>query len=85
MLKIENLQVKYGDFMAVESASVRIPEGKIVSLIGANGAGKSSLLNAAAGILKPERGRVFFAGEEITGKDASKIGNAFAKAAELLS
>ena len=73
MLKIENLQVKYGDFLAVESASVRIPEGKIVSLIGANGAGKSSLLNAAAGILKPERGRVFFAGEEITGKDASKI------------
>ena len=62
MLKIENLQVKYGDFMAVESASVRIPEGKIVSLIGANGAGKSSLLNAAAGILKPERGRVFFCG-----------------------
>ena len=73
MLRIENLQVKYGDFTAVESASLEVPEGEIVSLIGANGAGKSSLLNAAAGILKPESGRVFFAGKDITGKEASEI------------
>ena len=73
MLSVEKLQVSYDGFVAVFSASLKISAGQIVSLIGANGAGKSSLLSAAAGLLKPGGGRVLFDGEEITGLTADQI------------
>lgn len=73
MLKVENVQAKYGDFIAVHSASLDVPEGKIVSLIGSNGAGKSTLMDTIAGLHKPSAGKVFFKGEDITGMPAEKI------------
>lgn len=73
MLKLENLSVRYGDFIAVSSVSIHIPEGKIVALIGSNGAGKSSLLNAAAGLVPCDSGRALFANEDITDMPACRI------------
>ena len=73
ILKVENLQAKYGDFLAVESASLDVPYGKIVSVIGANGAGKSTLMDTIAGVHRPSAGKVIFKGEDITGLPAEKI------------
>lgn len=73
MLKIDSLRVAYGDFVAVSGASLEAGDGQIVAVIGANGAGKSSLLNAAAGLLPPSGGKVFFRGEDITGIAPDKI------------
>ena len=73
ILKVENVQAKYGDFLAVESASLEVPQGKIVSVIGANGAGKSTLMDTIAGVHKPSAGKVIFKGEDITGMPAEKI------------
>ena len=75
MLSIEELRVCYDGFIAVDSASLNVSAGQIVSLIGANGAGKSSLLSAAAGLLKPERGKVTFLGEDLTGMPADQAQN----------
>ncbi len=66
LLKLDNLQIRYGDFTAVSSASLEVPSGSIVSLIGANGAGKSSLLNCIAGLLPPASGTILFQGEDVT-------------------
>ena len=65
ILKVENVQAKYGDFLAVESASLEVPQGKIVSVIGANGAGKSTLMDTIAGVHKPSAGKIIFKGEDI--------------------
>lgn len=73
MLRIENLQVKYKDFIAVSSVSMEAAAGQITALIGANGAGKTSLLSSAAGLISPAEGRVFFCGEDITALSADQI------------
>lgn len=73
MLQIENLRVHYGDFCAVSSVSLSLAPGKIAALIGANSAGKSSLLSAVAGLIKPSSGRVLFQGEEVTGMSADQL------------
>lgn len=73
ILKVEGLQAKYGDFLAVESATLDVPEKKIVSVIGSNGAGKSTLMDTISGIHKPSAGKVIFKGEDITGMPAEKI------------
>ena len=73
MLKIDGLQVKYGDFIAVSSVSMEAAEGKITALIGANGSGKTSLLSSAAGLIRPAAGWVKFCGEDITGLSADQI------------
>ena len=73
ILKVEGLQAKYGDFLAVESATLDVPKGKIVSVIGSDGAGKSTLMDTIAGIHKPSAGKVYFKGEDITGMPAEKI------------
>jgi branched-chain amino acid transport system ATP-binding protein len=73
ILKVENLQVNYGDFRAIEGASLEVEGGKIVSVIGANGSGKSTLLNAICGMLKPVSGKVFFEGKPITGMRPDKL------------
>ncbi len=75
MLKIENIEAKYGDFIAVHGASLEIPAGKIISVIGANGAGKSTLMDCIAGVHKPSSGKVYFKGEDITGLPACEIVN----------
>lgn len=73
MLRIEDLQVHYGDFVAVQSVSFSVESGTITALIGANGAGKSSLLNAVAGLVRPTAGKVYLDEEDITGYSADRI------------
>jgi branched-chain amino acid transport system ATP-binding protein len=66
LLQVESLALRYGDAIAFSDVSLEVGEGEIVALIGANGAGKTSLIRAIAGIEKPSRGRVLFRGREIT-------------------
>lgn len=73
VLKIEDLEVSYGGIEAVRGISFEVNEGEIVTLIGANGAGKSSTLRTISGLVKPKGGKVIFRGEDITGKDSADI------------
>ena len=73
ILEIRDLQVHYGGIEAVKGISLEVPEGEIVTLIGANGAGKSSTLRTIAGLVKPAGGNIYFKGEDITGMDANEI------------
>ena len=73
ILEIRDLQVRYGGIEAVKGISLDVPEGQIVTLIGANGAGKSSTLRSIAGLVKPAAGSIYFNGEDITGMDANEI------------
>ena len=65
MLKIENLRVNYGGIEAVKGISLEVPEKEIVTIIGANGAGKSTTLRTVAGLVKPASGKIIFQGQEI--------------------
>lgn len=69
ILKINDLKVNYGGIEAVKGISFDVPAGQIVTLIGANGAGKSSTLRTIAGLVKPSGGSIEFEGENITGLD----------------
>ena len=73
ILKISDLKVNYGGIEAVKGISFEVPQGEIVTLIGANGAGKSSTLRTIAGLVKPRSGEVDFMGEKITGKSPNYI------------
>ena len=73
ILSIRDLKVNYGGIEAVKGISFEVPKGHIVTLIGANGAGKSSTLRAIAGLVKPKGGVIEFEGENITGKDTTVI------------
>jgi len=66
LLEVSDLKVCYGDIHAVEGVSLRIGEGELISVIGANGAGKSSLLNCVMGIVPSRAGTVNFCGRDIT-------------------
>ncbi len=68
MIKIENLTKSFGGIHAVDSVSFEVERGSITGLIGPNGAGKSTLFNMVAGLIRPDRGRVWLEGENITGK-----------------
>ena len=72
-LKIEDLKINYGGIEAVKGISLDVPEGKIITLIGANGAGKSSTLRAISGLVRPKSGKIVFNGEDITSKDPTYI------------
>jgi len=67
LLEVDDLRVAYGHVEAVRGVSLRVPEGKIVTLIGPNGAGKTSILSALAGLVRPAGGTVRLAGEDVTG------------------
>ena len=73
ILSIRDLKVNYGGIEAVKGISFDVQEGSIVTLIGANGAGKSSTLRAIAGLVKPASGRIVFRGDDIAGVDTSVI------------
>ena len=73
MLKIENLEVAYGNIKAIKGISLEVNQGEIVTLIGSNGAGKSTTLRAISGILKARAGRIIFENEEIQGKEGHEI------------
>jgi branched-chain amino acid transport system ATP-binding protein len=67
MIVLEDIHKHFGGFRAVDGTSLEIKEGSITGLIGPNGAGKTTLFNVIAGVLKPTSGRVFMAGQDITG------------------
>jgi branched-chain amino acid transport system ATP-binding protein len=73
MLEVSNLQVRYQGIEALKGVSFRVPPGKIVTLIGANGAGKSSALRAIAGLVRPAAGTIRFQGLEIGGQPVHRI------------
>ena len=73
LLKVTDLKVSYGGIEAVKGVTLTVPEGKIVTLIGANGAGKSTILKTVSGIVRPKTGRILYNGEDITGKSPDKI------------
>ena len=62
MLKIENLHVSYGGIQALRGISLEVPDGKIVTLIGANGAGKSTMLRTISGLVKAQSGSILWNG-----------------------
>ena len=73
MLQVENLDVFYGDAQALDGVSLEIEEGAIVAIVGANGAGKTSLIRTIAGMHKPARGRVLYRGLDISGWPSHKV------------
>ena len=73
ILSVKDLKVNYGGIEAVKGISFDVHEGEIVTLIGANGAGKSSTLRTIAGLVKPSGGTINFRGDNITGRDATTI------------
>lgn len=73
MLKIENLRVNYGGIEAVKGISLEVPQNSIVTLIGANGAGKSTTLRSIVGLVKPSFGSILFEGQELTGMPTPDI------------
>jgi branched-chain amino acid transport system ATP-binding protein len=73
LLRIEHLEVRYGDLIGVADVSLEVPKGSVVALLGSNGAGKTTTLNAVAGIVPVSAGRVEFHGENIAGQPAYAI------------
>ncbi len=73
MLKVDNIDVFHGDAQALDAVSLEIEEGAIVAIVGANGAGKTSLIRTIAGMHRPTRGRVFFRGLDIAGWPSYKV------------
>jgi branched-chain amino acid transport system ATP-binding protein len=73
LLKIDHLEVKYGDLIGVADVSLEVPKGSVVALLGSNGAGKTTTLNAIAGTARVSAGSVTFAGENIAGQPAYAI------------
>jgi branched-chain amino acid transport system ATP-binding protein len=75
MLRVENLDVFYGDVRALDDVSLEVPEGAIVAIVGANGAGKTSLIRTIAGMHRPARGRIVLRGQDIAGLPAHRVCN----------
>ena len=73
MLKVENLNVYYGSINAIKGISFEVNQGEIVTMIGANGAGKSTTMNTVAGLLKPKSGSITFEGHDVTTTPANKV------------
>ena len=73
MLTVEDINVYYGAIHAIKGISLSVAKGGITTLIGSNGAGKSTTLHTISGLLKPKTGKITFEGQDITGKPAHKI------------
>ena len=73
ILSIKNLQVRYGDLVGVSRVSIDVVQGSIVAILGSNGSGKTTTLNAIAGLVKPTQGEVQWRGESITGVQAYSV------------
>ena len=73
MLKIENLHVSYGGIKALRGISLEVPDGKIVTLIGANGAGKSTTLRTISGLVKADSGSITYNDQELLGRPINKV------------
>ena len=75
MLKVEHLDVFHGDAQALDDVSLEIAEAAIVAIVGANGAGKTSLIRTIAGMHRPARGSIAFRGTDITGWESHRVCN----------
>lgn len=75
VLRVENLDLYYGDAQALDKVSLEVSQGDIVAIVGANGAGKTSLIRTIAGIEKPRAGRISYRGADITGRDSHRVCN----------
>ena len=73
LLEVNHIDVHYGDFLALKDVSIHVEPGTIVSLIGANGAGKSTIMNTICGLNKPTKGDIIFGGQNIAGKKPNQI------------
>lgn len=73
LLEVKNIDVCYGDFLALRDVSLNVEEGTIVSLIGANGAGKSTIMNTICGLNRPSKGDIIFNGKSISGLKPNRI------------
>jgi branched-chain amino acid transport system ATP-binding protein len=73
LLSVEGLDLYYGDAQALAAVSLEVPQGEIVAIVGANGAGKSSLIRAIAGIEKPRAGRISFKGKDMSGLESHQV------------
>lgn len=73
MLKVNNIDVYYGAIHAIKGISIEVPKGEIVTLVGSNGAGKSTTLRTISGLLKPKNGTILFEDQHIEGVAAHKI------------
>ena len=75
LLRVESLDLYYGDAQALAGVSLEVPKGEIVAIVGANGAGKSSLIRAIAGLEKPRSGRIRYENKDIAGFEPHRICN----------
>ena len=73
LLKVENLETYYGPIVAIRGVSFAVPRGAIVTVLGANGAGKTTILKTVSGVMDPQKGTVTFQGREIQGLDPDKV------------
>jgi branched-chain amino acid transport system ATP-binding protein len=74
ILEVDKLELYYGDAQALDGVSLHAEEGELVAIVGANGAGKSSLIRTIAGIETPRAGRIAFRGRDITGQPSAECG-----------
>lgn len=73
MLEIKDVEVFYGMIQAIKGVSFQVNEGEVIALIGANGAGKTTILHSITGLIAPRKGQIFFEGQDITTTPAHKI------------
>ena len=73
ILKVRNIETYYGPIMAIRGVSLEVPRGQVVTVLGANGAGKTTVLKTVSGVMDPQKGQVIYEGEEITRQDPNRI------------
>jgi branched-chain amino acid transport system ATP-binding protein len=73
LLQVSNLETYYGPIMAIRGVSFEVPRGRIVTILGANGAGKTTVLKTVSGVMDPQKGTVTFDGREIQGMDPDRV------------
>jgi|GEM_PF-7028576 len=73
MLKVNNIDVYYGAIHAIKDVSLEVPDGEIVTLIGSNGAGKSTTLHTISGLIKPKNGSIIFEDKDISGINVGTV------------
>ena len=73
LLEVSNIETYYGPIMAIRGVSFAVPKGRIVTILGANGAGKTTILKTVSGVMDPQKGAVTFAGRTINGLDPDRV------------